>query len=366
MGSVDDYCISKTTPAERLMALSLDEIRILTSSVWNRLLQESVALQDNHVPELPPVLFHYTNTYGLMGILGSGKIWATGMRHLNDTQELIHAESIACGVIDRLSASTSSYLVRHFLRYLKLYLQEYVEVDRFVASFCTDEDLLSQWHLYGHGVGYALGFDPDDNLPAMAAVKHARLVKVVYDEKTQIETIETHICKYLGELQALGLSDDWVEPSDLAILQDSKRLRHIELDFDGLSEGAKWLNGFLATMLVCLRDDLQGEFTRFKHPGFAQEREWRLVYNSEPENSYPMKFRVVNNVMIPYVELPLLWGESINDEGGFYLKRVVIGPCNNHGAVLHSTRLWLKHNYVPMHPEYSRDVVSSMTPFRTW
>ena len=38
--------------------------------------------------DVPDLLFHYTTAVGLMGIIGSGKIWTTKIQYMNDNSEL--------------------------------------------------------------------------------------------------------------------------------------------------------------------------------------------------------------------------------------------------------------------------------------
>jgi hypothetical protein len=52
--------------------------------------------------QLPPAhdepsgtLYHYTDAYGLQGILRSKQVWATEFRHMNDRNELREGEEIA-------------------------------------------------------------------------------------------------------------------------------------------------------------------------------------------------------------------------------------------------------------------------------
>ena len=43
--------------------------------------------------ELPPVIYHYTDDFGLRGILKTGKFWLTDIFALNDPSELEHGVS---------------------------------------------------------------------------------------------------------------------------------------------------------------------------------------------------------------------------------------------------------------------------------
>jgi hypothetical protein len=46
---------------------------------------------ENAAESIPTTLYHYTTTDGLLGILASEEVWATDIRFLNDTSELVDA-----------------------------------------------------------------------------------------------------------------------------------------------------------------------------------------------------------------------------------------------------------------------------------
>ena len=49
---------------------------------------ESPLISQEMSKEVPDVLYHYTDSGGLKGILSSGKIWATDIHYLNDKSEI--------------------------------------------------------------------------------------------------------------------------------------------------------------------------------------------------------------------------------------------------------------------------------------
>lgn len=55
-------------------------------------------LEPEETVQAPPVLYHYTDQHGLLGILTSGRIWATDVLHLNDSSEVRYALSEALEV----------------------------------------------------------------------------------------------------------------------------------------------------------------------------------------------------------------------------------------------------------------------------
>ncbi|WP_406695041.1 hypothetical protein V5E97_28775 [Singulisphaera sp. Ch08] len=204
------------------MSLSLDELRKQVREIVERIRLSSIIQTDDHVPEMPPTLYHYTGVDGFMGILTTGKVWATHAQYLNDSQELVYASTLANEIIaDDLR--TESVLVRLFLKYLSFYLSDYSTVDTYITSFCAKSDLLSQWRGYGRNLGYALGFDPDDRLSATPIVENARIVKVVYSPTHQRQIIKAHIDCYVSRLI---FCDDWFDEDALREIDQIVPIRH--------------------------------------------------------------------------------------------------------------------------------------------
>jgi hypothetical protein len=131
---------------------------------------------------VPPVLYHYTNSTGLKGILETSSLWATDADFLNDAQELQFGRLQLC---DALIAQAESLHPRDLIGYsadssraaiLRSavdYLRRGDVISRsraeqvYVACFCDHDDLLSQWRGYGSSGGYAIGFR-SESLPIPA------------------------------------------------------------------------------------------------------------------------------------------------------------------------------------------------------
>ncbi len=135
----------------------------------------------------PETLYHYTDSAGLLGIIGSpislpgteesvfgfergatfGTLWATDARYLNDAHELTYGAAALAEKLERHAEESRTPQVVERLRELA----ETVRDGRFeltygsdterslahVTCFCESGDLLSQWR--GYGGGYAIGFD---------------------------------------------------------------------------------------------------------------------------------------------------------------------------------------------------------------
>ena len=127
--------------------------------------------------QAPEDLWHYTDAYGLQGILQGEKLWATNVRFLNDSQEVWHGVNLALGALSDLANSLTKPETKRFLTGLsdpeKAIIPKFLRdsLDAFVVCFCENGDLLSQWRAYAgsdSAGGYAIGFRPPGPFPAWA------------------------------------------------------------------------------------------------------------------------------------------------------------------------------------------------------
>lgn len=127
------------------------------------------------------LVWHYTNTEGLLGILESNTLWATAANMLNDSSELHHGIKLAREIwasesSEILTAAKNEAEEQGMQPPNEDTVQQYLpatidEVEReisensvFVACASLDPDLLNQWRGYGGAQGYAIGIDKGPEL----------------------------------------------------------------------------------------------------------------------------------------------------------------------------------------------------------
>jgi hypothetical protein len=99
-------------------------------------------------------LCHYTSATGLIGILESKQLYATDVRFLNDSQELLYAVDLAKQYLTNQPLQSKDDERKAFADFaLKLLdtkdnLVVILGTPTFVASFSEENDLLSQWRGY--------------------------------------------------------------------------------------------------------------------------------------------------------------------------------------------------------------------------
>lgn len=257
------------------------------------------------------IIYHYTNINGLVGMVATGKIWATHVSRLNDSSEYDHGIKVVADCVQQSMPATSRTLVDKIL-------SEFKKVETFVASYSTKPDLLSQWRSYsGGGVGYCLGLATD----GIATLDHRTplLEPVIYSDAQAQQVISTMLQRV----------DEFFQYNEFG---------EVEVGFLLGTVGATLAN------LACT----------IKHPAFEEEAEYRQFYQSgATELELDVKFRDGRFGLTPYVEVPFIV------DGRLPLQSVTIGPCKDFELESFAVKALLeKHSYSDV------EVLASRIPLR--
>lgn len=214
-------------------------------------------------------LFHYTDAHAVYSILCNKTLRATDIRFLNDSHELhdgvdIFSKELAApmpGLFDSFEHRDMStkYLNQSFSDEVSFGIDE---DPIFVCSFSRADNLLSQWRAYG---SYAIEF-------------HENILKEHVNKLQQ--------CTY-DLTEKYGISKKEVTRSISDISQDMKandgRIGESSLDALGrIIERA----------------------STFKHDGFSEEQEVRIISRSSEHNN-PIRHYVRGNALVPYIEIEI-------------------------------------------------------------
>ncbi len=243
--------------------------------------------KEHHSP--PDELFHYTNGDALLSILEHSTLRATAIRYMNDASELDHGSDVIRSVLEPKIMKAHG-LEHELLERTNFRLWDTINKTQFVACFCENSDLLSQWRAYGaNGSGYAIGFSSkhmrDPDLPGL------RLRRVIYDGRQQRRLVAAVIKRVTATLKESGSEDDDI--------------------LDKISRFAA--------------DLLHDCMAVFKHPAFAEEKEWRLVVwqRLDSPTNPRLKFRATRSFLVPYVDLHL---RASGSHAKLPIETVVLGP----------------------------------------
>jgi hypothetical protein len=279
-------------------------------------------------------VFHYTDTAGLLGILSSDTLFATDYRYLNDVSEAGPIRDLIMPILEAEVAAITPKLIEnrwlkkeyydehgvsaHRLQAEKLYASVVRAADNvtpfFVVSFCKHEvgtpafehGLLSQWRGYAEAGGFAIEFDEQK-----------------LDTLLKAETLEF---AYAGTKSADVRYDKFEEVFDPAPYKGLAGAMIWEV-FDHAGIDVTAVTGRKNLDEVMLAYIQSAPF--FKHPGFSEEREYRIVAVcmrpskvAEGETRTPkwIKFRQRNGLIVPYIEL----FERSNER--FPIKSIIVGP----------------------------------------
>lgn len=299
--------------------------------------------------ELPPLpklevpsgmIYHYTDAYGLEGILRTGHVWATHWMFMNDRSELRHGRDVVRQVATQLAADREATEAQRELAtdFLEIFDKPSVNRalrDTFVASFSTKPDDLGQWRAYGaRGAGYCIGlqFNEGKEEPEESVTLGAMLVPCEYDADAALALIKTDLKHVFEAIERyVRTYGTQAEPREIYGRGMVHALRRI---------ARHWL--------------------RVKHHTFSDEAEWRYIAGPrEASRKDLLKARPTSRGIIPYVAIPLDPGKP----GPAQVDRIIVGPTHHPEEGVVATCLLLESfGYTREHAE--RIVEASKVPFR--
>ena len=285
------------------------EGRVAIMNEWSETVRQELAKLISENP--PKVIYHYTDVRGLIGMIASGRIWATHVSRLNDAMEYEIGVSFVTNFIGANLQRASKAIIDKAISQLR-------SVDTFIACYSATADVLSQWRAYsGTGTGYCIGLKTSE----MATIdgRMPLLEKVIYS-KTTAESV-------------------------LSLL-----LARVDKFLDG--------HDFGEVEVGCLIGMLEGTFNIvaciIKHSAFEEENEYRQIYQPATSTlSLDTKYRMGRFGLTPYVEIGFL------QKGKLPIQSIMIGPCRDPDSEIRSLELMLsEHGYSDV------EVVTSGIPLR--
>jgi hypothetical protein len=240
----------------------------------------------------PPVLYHFTDTAGFLGIVDSGQLWGSLATGLNDAGEIAFGIELARRVCSEWKGDAAWFagLVGE-----KLIRDDWdpdllIEADAYVASFCASSEQALQWLHYGRsGSGFAIGF----STPTMRRDPF-RLAPVIYDAEQQRQFLHRII------------NTAWLRTTQNVVDVPENERAHFR-EFCGQSTAQQ----------------IWAASCYLKHAAFAHEEEWRLLtyelsddgFAPSPQSQTRIHFRSVANRIVPYQAYPI----------GTLISEIVIG-----------------------------------------
>lgn len=289
----------------------------------------------------PHAVYHYTDASGLLGILGSGAIWCTNIRYLNDSLEYQYGLDVFHDVVGEL-LKTGSEDEKHWAEAALLDRNQPPDnskylVPLYVASFSASRDDLGQWRGYANsGPRFSIGFDREA-LEQLAQEVQGELSVVNYDRKAISAYMRAEFKSRTEELDRYYFAKGYTAGPRTHVAPHQ-----------------------IAEMT---KDIVNTVAPTFKHEKFSQECEWRLVVNlrkCDSARTPETKFRAGRSFLVPYIEIPFLKRPPIDS--------ITIGPTPHPDAA----RVAIKHLIASetyrrhVHGTARAPVEVSSIPYRDW
>lgn len=240
---------------------------------------------------VPPVIYHYTDSGGLRGIIETGRLWLSDVFSMNDPSELNHG---FCIFLDALKVKAVSHNAQLFAKGLWSFRNR-IGIEKsgnyFTCSFSKAGNDLGQWRAYAdNGRGYVLGFGTTQLEAAFTQAGKpgfAETTPLAYDD-ARLKQIHCQIADKLFQFLSLPCSP---------------------------AAGAEW---YKQLTLKALEASLH-----FKHPAYTNEQEYRFLEAHSIDQSVPdLKFKPHRPYSLGrYREFD--WRTSAPDA----LQQIVIGPA---------------------------------------
>lgn len=270
------------------------------------------------------ILYHYTTLEGLKGILQNRSLWFSHISTLNDPLELQYGRNLISDELTEFIENEKDIKILSFLKSISSFIKGFGEViyHVYVASFCEDENLLSQWRSYTlNGGGYNLGISIDTNtkfchnFDNLQNGSYIILRKVIYDYEEQKNIIKNYLIKI-------------IEGAKNAIARWEERERKVPITWE--SQAAIESVNILFDIMFSLKNKV-----------FSEEREWRLIkVNAEDANTEYIRFRERKEGLIPYLNT-YIFKES-DGACWFPIESIKYGPAFEGSSTRTSLSLFLR------------------------
>jgi len=206
-----------------------------------------------------------------------------------------------------------------------------LESQHYITSLSEIGDSLSQWRAYCKRGGLSIGFSPN-----------ALLGAGVIDKLGGVQRFDLEILKvrYISDGSFSQATNDLLEFFDIWLSEAENPEQRKNLFENTLGS------------VVC----------HYKHDGFSEEREWRLVVSDEsPLTDLHCDFRCSPSVLIPYKVVRLLGGADSARSLEQIITEVIIGPGPHMQLNQRSIRMYFDQLGLEGIP-----VRCSSIPYRDW
>jgi hypothetical protein len=295
-----------TDPALAKALLDTYGLTLEQSRLWATFLPEAVSRRVEAYKKKTRFV-HYTSADAALKIARSGIIWLRNTACMNDSSEAKHGIDQVVSffrsddakpfwqVLDRCHAGLDVRIQKHYDEWVFDLRTETYLVSLSEHNQSEDEiGRLSMWRAYGHGTGIALVLNPD----------------AFHSSSDALNTFSYPVC-YLGN----GAAIEEFKKIVANVVNEEAFLR---TQSEEAIQFQVW--SMLEYFSVCM-----------KHPGFGEEREWRVIHRPQrsPSLRVTSSVEILGGVPQKVYQLPL---RDIPEEGligasiPLLIERVIVGP----------------------------------------
>lgn len=289
--------------------------------------------------KLPPIVWHYTDASGFIGITASNEVWATAPIALNDYSEFQYGRDLIERVYREIEAGTPTGFDEEGKStegesLKRIYNGGFLSDSShlvYVLSATTLEDDLGQWRGYGRE-GYAIGLD------------------------TQVPLLRNG-----DQVTPTCRADDWLPDRGwYTVVYDPDE--QIKLARETLETAISLPAGGHLVRVVATQKLIMSAAARMKHSAFASEHEIRYLYplyQSEAASYRSGQFGVTSYVKLTTADDRVPIRSVTCGPVGYEAVRVAEYDASIRSAKMDvAKRLLLSNHY------FDVDVSQSLAPFR--
>jgi hypothetical protein len=278
-------------------------------------------IHSDRIREAPPVLYHYTTSGGILGILADGFFRGSNFSFMNDSSEFTYGVDLVLKRFQKESRERDKdNRVALIIGVLgEVWMQEQASLaETYLACFTEARDDLNQWRGYGGTADrYCLGVD----VAHLTQRTRYSFAPVIYSREEQDELLSAYFeatSRFLSK--QLATISEWLEIASVREL-------------------CRWLLESIAF---------------FKDTHFASEREWRAVRSVESVKKEELYFDASNGSVRPFVRLYKADGAKLP-----ITEVIVQSPRHDERGTKAAALLLARYGYD------QTKVVESEIPFRT-
>ena len=291
--------MTNTTFNNEQIIVKLNEI------LFKREILETRKLKDNKLN-----FVHYTNANTAYKIIENEEIWLRNVRGMNDYREIDYGRSQFIDSLENPQNKTNRNNLEQLIK--KIDCNQYIkDIETRTYITCLSEHpstednygRLSMWRAYGHSTGIALIISPNFLDTKLDFKNNIFLTTpVIYSDKAFLDTI----------------------PEILKSFNDNNMINYFKNK--GIEHFFHVLSRFAYIYIISI-----------KHPGFAEEREWRIIlspFDKEYEQ-YIDKNIIQSDVKTDFghpekiYKIDLNKFNFISNDSSKLLKKIIIGPSEN-------------------------------------